>query len=337
MDFDVLMNAPDDVTVDAFARDPAMEPGFALSRRHRLASNTSSGPRSCCPAAGTSRPRCARPDASGNRIDFAVTPLNMLVDSPLDMGRTSRNGTSGATARRSCSSTRSRIIRKTSTSAPSLLHAYERMPAEAFAMYGSRHFADYHALLTLSDAVGFQGIEHHQSSDNRAGDDFLTDPDESLSGGDLIPHEFSHSWNGKYRRPADLTTPNFQVPQLTDLLWVYEGMNQYLGDLLSFRCRNPRAEASIRNISPRSMPSMDYETGRATTPLIDLTTGAPYYYEARGRLSGRYAATPTTSIPRASWCGSTWTRSSASARTARARSTRSCTASPSRRSPDRSS
>ena len=59
----------------------------------------------------------------------------------------------------------------------SLLHAYERVPGEAFAMYGSRHFDDYHALLTLSDALGFQGIEHHQSSDNRAADDFLTDPD----------------------------------------------------------------------------------------------------------------------------------------------------------------
>ncbi len=155
------------------------------------------------------------------------------------------------------------------------------MPAEAFALYGSRHFNDYHALLTLSDSIGFEGIEHHQSSDDRAPADFLTDPKQSLAAGDLITHEFSHSWNGKYRRPADLTTPNFQVPQLTDLLWVYEGMNQYLGDLISFR-------AGIRE--PKSFPEylatvyaeMDYETGRTTTPLIDLTTGAPYYYEARG-------------------------------------------------------
>ena len=109
----------------------------------------------------------------------------------------------------------------------------------------------------------------------------VTDPNESLAGGDLITHEFSHSWNGKYRRPADLTTLNFQVPQLTDLLWVYEGMNEYLGDLLSFR-------AGIRE--PKQYPeflatlygAMDTETGRATTPLIDLTTGAPYYFLARG-------------------------------------------------------
>jgi predicted metalloprotease with PDZ domain len=218
---------------------------------------------------------------SGNRVDFAVTPLNMLVDSPLDMGRYVQKwnlwqqGSAFVQLDAFADNPQDLDI------PASLLRAYQRVPDETFALYGSRHFADYHALLTLSDAIGFEGIEHHQSSDDRASDDFLTDPDESLAGGDLITHEFSHSWNGKYRRPADLTTPNFQVPQLTDLLWVYEGMNQYLGDLLSFR-------AGIRE--PKQYPeylatlygAMDTETGRATTPLIDLTTGAPYYFEARG-------------------------------------------------------
>jgi predicted metalloprotease with PDZ domain len=218
---------------------------------------------------------------SGNRIDFAVTPLNMLVDSPLDLGRYVRKWNLWQEGSAFVQLDAFADHPQDLDLPASLLRAYPRVPDEAFALYGSRHFADYHALLTLSDAVGFQGIEHHQSSDNRAPDDFLTDPDESLSGGDLVTHEFSHSWNGKYRRPADLTTPNFQVPQLTDLLWVYEGMNQYLGDLLSFR-------AGIRE--PKQYPEylatvyseMDTETGRATTPLIDLTTGAPYYYLARG-------------------------------------------------------
>jgi predicted metalloprotease with PDZ domain len=218
---------------------------------------------------------------AGNRIDFAVTPLNMLVDSPLDMGRYVRKWDLWREGPAFVQLDAFADHPQDLDIPASLLRAYERVPAEAFAMYGSRHFEDYHALLTLSDPIGFQGIEHHQSSDDRAAADFLTDPDESLSGGDLITHEFSHSWNGKYRRPADLTTPNFQVPQLTDLLWVYEGMNQYLGDLLSFR-------AGIRE--PKLFPeylatvyaSMDYETGRATTPLIDLTTGAPYFYLARG-------------------------------------------------------
>ena len=178
---------------------------------------------------------------------------------------TCKNGTSGAKATRSCSSMHSRDHPQDLDIPQKLLQAYERVPAEAFALYGSRHFNDYHALLTLSDAIGFQGIEHHQSSDDRASDDFLTDPQESLSGGDLITHEFSHSWNGKYRRPADLTTPNFQVPQLTDLLWVYEGMNQYLGDVLSFRSgiREPK-------LYPEYLATvyaeMDTETGRYDDP-----------------------------------------------------------------------
>ncbi|MGC2651196.1 MAG: hypothetical protein WA304_10385 [Candidatus Cybelea sp.] len=218
---------------------------------------------------------------SGNRVDFAVTPLNTLVDSPLDLGRYVRKWNLWQEGSAFVQLDAFADHPQDLDIPASLLRAYQRVPDEAVALYGSRHFADYHALLTLSDAVGFQGIEHHQSSDDRAPDDFLTDPDESLSGGDLITHEFSHSWNGKYRRPADLTTPNFQVPQLTDLLWVYEGMNQYLGDLLSFR-------AGIRE--PKQYPEylatvyseMDTETGRATTPLIDLTTGAPYYYLAHG-------------------------------------------------------
>ncbi len=218
---------------------------------------------------------------TGNRLDFAVTPLAMLVDSPLDMGRYVKKWDlwqdGSAFVQLDAFADRPQDL----DVPPALVKAYERVPAEAFAMYGSRHFADYHGLLTLSGEIGFQGIEHHQSSDDRAPSDFLTDPDDSLYAGDLITHEFSHSWNGKYRRPDDLTTPNFQVPQRTDLLWVYEGMNQYLGDLLSFR-------AGIRD--PKLYPEylstvyaeMDNETGRATTALIDLTTGAPYFYEARG-------------------------------------------------------
>jgi predicted metalloprotease with PDZ domain len=219
---------------------------------------------------------------SGNRVDFAVTPLNMLVDSPLDMGRYVRKWDLWREGSAFVQLDAFADYPQDLDIPAALLRAYERIPAEAFAMYGSRHFEDYHALLTLSDAIGFQGIEHHQSSDDRAADDFLTDSAESLAQGDLVTHEFSHSWNGKYRRPADLTTPNFQVPQLTDLLWVYEGMNQYLGDVLSFR-------AGIRRPSlyPEYVASiyaqMYYETGRNTTPLIDLTTGAPYFYLARGQ------------------------------------------------------
>jgi predicted metalloprotease with PDZ domain len=221
------------------------------------------------------------PVKTGNRVDFAVTPLEMLVDSPLDMGRYVKKWDLWKSGSAFVQLDAFADSPQDLEAPPDTVKAYERVPAEAFAMYGSRHFLDYHALLTLSDVIGFQGIEHHQSSDDRATGDFLTNPQESLAEGDLITHEFSHSWNGKYRRPADLTTPNFQVPMQTDLLWVYEGMNQYLGDLLSFRSgiRDPK-------LFPEYLASvyadMDTESGRTTTPLIDLTTGAPYYYGAGG-------------------------------------------------------
>lgn len=218
---------------------------------------------------------------SGDRIDFDVTPLNMLIDSPLDMGRYYKhyllwkNGS--ATQWLDIFADKPQDL----DFSPKVLDKYKHMPAQAFALYGSRHWTWYHSLLALSDAIGFQGIEHHQSSDDRAPDDFLTNPMEQVAGGDLVTHELSHSWNGKYRRPWDLTTLNFQIPQRTDLLWVYEGMNQYLGDVLAFR-------TGIRD--PKDYPQylasiwadMDTEPGRNTEPLIDTTTAAPYLYEAGG-------------------------------------------------------
>ena len=221
------------------------------------------------------------PKQTGDRVDFGTVELATLVDSPLDMGAISKHiklwqeGDAYQMLDAFADKPQDLDIDA------KVIAEYKRMAPEALALYGGRHWNYYHSLLTLSDAIGFQGIEHHQSSDDRAADDFLTDPNEALAGGDLLTHEFSHSWNGKYRRPEDLTTPNFQVPMQTDLLWVYEGMNQYLGDLLSFR-------SGIR--SPKDYPEylasiyaqMDTEPGRYTTPVIDLTAGAPYFYTARG-------------------------------------------------------
>jgi predicted metalloprotease with PDZ domain len=278
--FDVLMNAPGDTM--ATHSLAIVNWNRALLYQDGIDSHDYYFKPSIVLPGGWQYATALREDRSnGSRVDFAVTALNQLVDSPLDMGRYVRKWDLWREGSAFVALDAFADYPEDLEVPDMLLRAYQRMPAEAFAMYGSRHFYDYHALLTLSDAVGFEGIEHHQSSDNRASDGFLIEPSKSLSDGDLITHEFSHSWNGKYRRPADLTTPNFQVPQLTDLLWVYEGMNQYLGDVLSFR-------AGIR--SPKLFPeyiasvyaNMDAETGRTTTPLIDVTTGAPYYYEARG-------------------------------------------------------
>jgi len=280
VDFTVLMNAPGDtmsthdVTVINWNRYLLYQDGIDSHHYYVKPSIT-------MPSGYDFGTALRDPQRSGNTVSFAVTALNQFIDSPLDMGSYVKKWTLYK-GNDTYVELDAFAARPQDLDVPEkMVHAYERVPAEAFALYGSRHFADYHALLTLDDDIGFQGIEHHQSSDDRAPDDFLTNPQDALRGGDLVTHEFSHSWNGKYRRPDDLTTPNFQVPQQTDLLWVYEGMNQYLGDLLSFR-------AGIRDYKdyPEYLASvyadMDTETGRATTPIIDLTAGAPYFYEARG-------------------------------------------------------
>ncbi len=213
----------------------------------------------------------------GQRVNFAEEPLTYVGDSPLFMGRFYRkvqlwhHGSAHMWLDMFADAPQELDV------PAKLLAAYKRLPKEAFALYGSRHWYNYHSLLALSNHISFDGIEHHQSSDDRAPADFMTNPDQQLIGGDLIPHEFSHSWNGKYRRPWDLKTDNYQIPQRTDLLWVYEGMNQYLGDLLSFRS-GIRKPSEYPQYLAMIYSEMATEPGRYTEPLIDLTTGAPYFY-----------------------------------------------------------
>lgn len=229
-------------------------------------------------AYGTAMPDPAR---HGDRIDFAEVPLDMLVDSPLDTGRYYKTVT--LWKKGDAYQVLDMFADKPEDlDVPrSLIDDYKNMTPEALALYGARHWYTYHSLLVLSDKIGFEGIEHHQSSDDRAPDDFMTNPKWQLVAGDLLTHEFSHSWNGKYRRPWDLTTLNFQIPQRTDLLWVYEGMNQYLGDLLSFRT-GIRKPSEYPQYVATLYSRMLNEPGRTTEPLIDTTTAAPYLYEARG-------------------------------------------------------
>ncbi len=216
---------------------------------------------------------------NGDHVDFNTVTLETLVDSPTDLGRYVKHYTTwsgdGANAYLDLFADAPEDLKIDDKT----IDAYKRLVPEAMALYGGRHWNVYHAELTLSDTLGFQGIEHHQSSDDRANDSFMTSPMAQMAGGDLIPHEFSHSWNGKYRRPFDLQQPDYNepYPEHTELLWQYEGMNQYMGDMLSFR-------SGIRD--PKDYPEylaslyarFAYEPGRNTTPIIDTTTGAPYYY-----------------------------------------------------------
>src|SRR5205823_4539298 len=118
---------------------------------------------------------------------------------------------------------------------PELTTVLKQVVSLAVSLCGATHYTHYHFLLTLSDHTAHFGLEHHESNDSRVGERALVDEalrDVSLG---VLPHEFVHSWNGKFRRPAGLTTPNYQEPMKGELLWVYEGLTEYLGNLLSAR------------------------------------------------------------------------------------------------------
>ena len=146
--------------------------------------------------------------------------------------------------------------------------AYRKLVAETGALFGARHYTEYHFLLTLSDQVGGRGLEHHQSSDNGMREQGLIDSDLHLFGAGLLPHEFTHSWNGKYRRPIGLATKNYQEPMKGDLLWVYEGLTEYLGEILAVRS-GLRTPEQYREALAETAADLDHSPGREWRPLED--------------------------------------------------------------------
>ncbi len=169
----------------------------------------------------------------GQSTRFAETQLETLVDSPLFAGRYARtiDLDPGAT----------RPVRlNVFADRPDQLEAsdekiqtHRNLVRQAYRLFGSQHYDHYDFLFALTDRMGGIGLEHHRSSENGVGGGYFTDWDRAASDRDLLAHEFTHSWNGKFRRPADLWTPNYETPMRGSLLWVYEGMTPYWGQVLS--------------------------------------------------------------------------------------------------------
>jgi predicted metalloprotease with PDZ domain len=160
---------------------------------------------------------------------------------------------------------------------PERVENFSRLVREAGALYRSRHYGEYRFLVTLSDSVAHFGLEHHESSDDRMAAKAFVEDDRFVLAGDLLPHEFTHSWNGKYRRPAGLATGNFQQPMEGDLLWVYEGLTQYLGDVLAARSGIWTAE-QYRGMLALSAATLDNRPGRQWRDLEDTATMAQVLY-----------------------------------------------------------
>jgi predicted metalloprotease with PDZ domain len=217
---------------------------------------------------------------SGEQIVFQPVSLYTLVDSPVITGRFLRKVNltpAGASAPAEMD------IAADSPAAleisPELERNYRQLVTETTTLFGATHYRSYHFLLTLSDHVAHFGLEHHESNDSRTRERSLIDPQKRLLMASLLPHEYVHSWNGKFRRPAGLATPDYEQPMKGELLWVYEGLTEYLGDLLSARS-GLRTPEQFRDVLALHAAVVDRRSGRIWRPLLDTAIAAQVLYGA---------------------------------------------------------
>ena len=211
------------------------------------------------------------------RVDFAPVSLERLVDSPVLAGEYFLVIPLAANPSNEIDiAADNQADLKIS---PELTTTLKRIVAEAVTLFGATHYTRYHFLLTLSDHTAHFGLEHHESNDSRVAERALVDDVYRAVSLGVLPHEFVHSWNGKYRRPAGLATPNFQEPMKGELLWVYEGLTEYLGNLLSARS-GLWTPQQYRDELAETAADLDHKPGRMTRPLIDTTIAAQLLYNA---------------------------------------------------------
>jgi len=223
----------------------------------------------------------ARP-AGGDATRTAFTPVSLgkLIDSPVLAGAHLREvplGTlDGAPNILSLAGETAAQIELR----PEQKAAFETLVAEAQALFGARHYDSYRFLTSVSDSVAHFGLEHHQSSDDRVPGNTFLDPQRFDAVDSLWSHEFVHSWNGKYRRPAGLLTKDYQQPMKDDLLWVYEGLTEYLGVVLAARS-GFHSRTGMLDLIALQADDMQQHRGRVWRPLEDTAVAAQILYPAR--------------------------------------------------------
>jgi predicted metalloprotease with PDZ domain len=207
----------------------------------------------------------------GSVVRFRPTTLEMLVDSPLFAGHYFRSLDLDPGAQAPVRLNVFADSPETLEPKPQQLAAHRKLVQEAYAFFGAPHYDRYEFLLALSEHFGEIGLEHHRSSENRRSPGYFVEWDKTGAGRDLLPHEYSHSWNGKFRRPAGLVTPDFNAPMRNSLLWVYEGLTNYSGFVLAARA-GLWSEDFARQAWANVAANMDRDRpGRAWRDLEDTT------------------------------------------------------------------
>jgi predicted metalloprotease with PDZ domain len=219
---------------------------------------------------------------SPDRIEFEPVSLTLLVDSPVLTGEYFRAVPLDSPERDSSHDVELDIAADSAAAlaiSPQVTEELRQLVIQADALFGARHYNRYRFLLTLSDHVAHFGLEHHQSNDSRMAERALVDDTLGRLALRVLSHEYVHSWNGKFRRPAGLATPNYQEPMQGELLWVYEGLTQYLGNLLSVRS-GLWTPQQFREHLASSAAELDHRPGREWRPLADTAVAAQLLYEA---------------------------------------------------------
>ena len=201
---------------------------------------------------------------------FKRTTLETLIDSPLYAGRYAAkldlDPGAQVPVRMDLFADRPEFL----AMKPEYLEAYRNLVRQAYKLYGSHHYNHYDFLYSLSDQIQQNGLEHHQSSEDGTDPESFTKWDKEAFARDLLPHEFTHSWNGKFRRPADLWTPNYNVPMQDSLLWVYEGQTEYWGQVLAARSGLRTRQQALDQFAITAA-HYDVQKGRQWRALQDTT------------------------------------------------------------------
>src|SRR5438270_4662243 len=217
---------------------------------------------------------------SGSTINFKTVSLTTLVDSPIIAGLHFRE-----IPITPAGESRQHFVELAADSDAALgvsdadVDAFKRLVSETGALFGARHYNDYRFIVSASDYVAHFGLEHHQSSDDRVAERAFTDADRRRLVPTLFSHEMTHSWNGKYRRPAGLATPDYQQPMKGELLWVYEGLTNYLGEVLAARS-GLQSQDDYREVLATTAAYLDNRPGRTWRPLWDTAIAAQLLYNA---------------------------------------------------------
>jgi predicted metalloprotease with PDZ domain len=204
---------------------------------------------------------------AGNRIDYPVTSYEILMDSPLIAGAHYRAIPLSPDVTLDVIADNDQQL----AVSPEQVATHKRLVEQAVKLFGAQHYDHYDFLLTISDYLGGEGLEHHRSSEDGVKRGYFTEWDDKLRERNLLPHEYTHSWNGKYRRAADLWTPDYRTPMQDTMLWVYEGQTQFWGYVLGARSGVLSKQDTLDAIAATAAAYGYGTPGRSWRPLIDTT------------------------------------------------------------------